>query len=466
TSDGTYQVLLLPVGTYNVTAEKAGFRKVVTEPQPLSINQSLRFDIRLEVGATTETIQVEAIAVGVETVNATLSQTVTGGQIQSMPLNGRNVLDLALLQPGVTPSSLGSTGQLGFSISGGRRDSVTYILDGGMNNNLLNNSVVLNPNPDAIAEFRILTSNYNAEYGRNAGGIISVVSKSGGNEIHGSLYDFIRNDAFNANQYFNNKNKLPRSILKRHQFGATVGGPVIKDKLFYFFAYQGQRQTSTASRSAVQVFTPAELNGDFSLSNSARNGPDERVVKFLNTFPYFQPSQALRSQGIIDPNRIDPVAKNYIKAGLLPTSPTGQLLPRAGASADVDEYTPKVDYVRSVKDRFGVTLGYSKVPSLAPFHDEANVPGWAITNEVRRKFAGVNWVRTQSASFINDLRLTVQRNDGTQATPARQLPKPNELGIGMISDDPTGPTNLWFQSGMRIGFSRNGPTRLVDNTYI
>ena len=155
----------------------------MTSPQKLEINQSMKLDFRLEVGSTAETVQVEASGSGVETVNATLGATVTANQITNAPLNGRNAFDLALLMPGVIPAVAGNGT---FSIAGGRGDSVTYLLDGGMNNNLLSNAPVLNPNPDAIEEFRVLTSNYTAEYGRSGGGIVSVVTKSGTNAFHGS----------------------------------------------------------------------------------------------------------------------------------------------------------------------------------------------------------------------------------------------------------------------------------------
>src|SRR6202000_1738029 len=137
-----------------------------------------------------------------------------------------NVLDLAKLQPGVVESNPGNGGAGTFSIAGGKTDSVTFLLDGGNNNNLLSNGVVFNPNPDTVAEFRILTSNYTAEYGRNGAGVISVVTKSGTNDWHGSAFEFARNTDFDANSYFNIQQGLPRNDLKRHQFGGTIGGPI------------------------------------------------------------------------------------------------------------------------------------------------------------------------------------------------------------------------------------------------
>ena len=183
---GYFQLLALPIGTYKVSAEHIGFRTVMTTEQKLLINQALRIDIKLEVGSTNQTVDVGAEAAPVETVNATLGQSVTGRVLTNMPLNGRDMLDLALLQPGVTESNDDNLGAGNYSIAGGRSDSVTFLLDGGLNNDLLDNSNLIDPNPDAVAEFRILTSNYTAEYGRNGGGIISVVTKSGSNHVHGS----------------------------------------------------------------------------------------------------------------------------------------------------------------------------------------------------------------------------------------------------------------------------------------
>jgi hypothetical protein len=179
--DGYFQVLELPIGDYTVTAQHDGFQTVVSDAQKLLIGQALRIDLKMPVGTTSQTLNVEATGVTVETVNSTLGQSVTSRALVNPPLNGRDVMDLALLQPGITESNDDNAGAGNFSIAGGRTDSVTYLLDGGLNNDLLDISQLLNPNPDSVAEFRLLSSNYSAEYGRNGGGIISVVRKSGTN---------------------------------------------------------------------------------------------------------------------------------------------------------------------------------------------------------------------------------------------------------------------------------------------
>lgn len=465
--DGSYQVLLLPIGSYKVSAEAKGFRKTVTAAQRLEINQSLKVDVKLEVGSTAEVVQVEANASGVETVNATIANSVTGTQISEAPLNGRNVMDLATMLPGVIPAVAGGT-QAAFSVAGGRGDSVTYLLDGGVNNDLLSNGLVYNPNPDNVEEFRILTSNYTAEYGRSGGGIVSVVTKSGTNEFHGSVFEYVRNNYFNANTFFNNEQNLPISILKRNQFGARIGGPIAIPKLFngrnrafFSIGYQGQRLSQLSSATATAVFTPAEMKGDFSRSNSSGTGPDPSVVAYLQQFPFFQPNPTLASQGIIDPTKVNPVAQAYIKANLIPNTPSGTLFFQGAATNNNDELTEKLDFVVTEKDRLSVTLGSYRNPQLTPGN-----PGYPYTNGFNRYVGTVTYTKTISPTMLNELRFTAQRNNIKQAFPAASLPKAAELGVGITPDDPTGPPRLGFNSGLTTGFSPQGPTSEIDNTYV
>ena len=401
--DGYFQALNLPIGTYKITAVHTGFRELVTTTAPLQINQAMRYDLRMQIGAREEVVEVGSTAAAVETVNATIGQSITARPIVDMPLNGRNVLDLALLQPGVTETNPGSTSgaQAGtFGIAGGKSDSVTFLLDGGPNNDLLANGVVYNPSPDTVAEFRILSSNYTAEYGRNAGGIISVVTKSGTNTLHGSASDFLRNDAFNANSYFNNLNGVPKEVLKRNQFGGQLGGPAIKDKLFFFASYTGQRQTRVQTTNQLPVFTPTELTGDFSKSGPGGT-PDPQVAAFLATNPYWQANPGLAAQAIIDPTKINPTAKKYIAAGLVPTSPTGGKIAQASSTDINDQVTAKVDYVIGAKDKLMATLGWGRAPVLNPFSftfgsTASDAYGYGSTGDHHRRFANIAWGNTFS----------------------------------------------------------------------
>ncbi|HWW17146.1 MAG TPA: TonB-dependent receptor [Candidatus Saccharimonadales bacterium] len=492
--DGFYQVLSLPIGTYQVAIESAGFRRELFENQNLQINQTLRVDAKLGLGAQTETIEVTDQAANVETQDQTIGSSIAGETIQRAPLNGRNVLDLAKLAPGVTESNADSTASGGYSIGGGRTDSITYLLDGGVNNNLLNNAIVFNPNPDTIAEFRVIESNYSAEYGRNGGGIISEVTKSGTNDWHGSAFEFLRNDAFNANSFFNNANGLPRDVLKRNQYGGTFGGPITvpklvhgRDRFFFFVGYQGQRLSQQQTTGIGPVFTPAELNGDFSQA-AANGGVDPGVACFLSGLnhnqpnpkndptladgtscgtpasPFFQSDPTKAFNGIIDPTKINPISANYIKAGLIPTSPAGQANFQGAHISNSNELTTKFDFVISEKDKVSATLGGFRNPQLNPF-PFATVSGYADNNRFNDYYAAASYSHVFTPNVVNEFRLYIQRNNTSQDRPATKLPTASQLGVGITQDDPQGPPNLLFDNGLAAGFSEQGPTALINNTF-
>lgn len=471
-NSGFYQVLQLPIGHYRVTASAQGFdTKVVDSPTALEINHTLRIDVQLQIGQVSSTVTVEGNASMVETENQTVGDTVTGQAIFELPLNGRDTLSLIGTMPGVTPTNGDSTAAGNYSIAGGRTDSVTYLLDGGLNNDLLSNGVVVDPNPDSVAEFRVLESNYSAEYGRNAGGIVSVVTKSGTNTLHGTLYDYVRNTDLDANLFFNNQQGVPLSVLKRNQFGGTVGGPIIipkvfdgRNKLFFFFSYEGQRQIQDVNEGNVTTFTPAEANGDFSQSPYAST-----VANFLFANPQYQPNAALAAQGIISPSAISSVAKAYFASGLIPTSPTGSLYPVGTASNNYDEYLGKFDYNITSRDTLSGTFTTENNPQNQAFPTNgANVSGFPETVTSDSEFAGITYTHTFSPSLLNEVRVNAQRSDVVQYVPqgSNSNVTAAQLGLDLPSDQPSGPPMLFFSgSGTTIGYSYQGPTSLVDNTF-
>ena len=490
--DGFYQVLALPIGNYKVTATRDGFRTVESTEYKLLINQALRVDFKMQVGTASEKVEVGAEAAPVETVSATLGQSVTGRTLLNMPLNGRDTLDLGLLQPGVTESNDDNGGAGNYSIAGGRSDSVTYLLDGGLNNDLLDNSNLIDPNPDAIAEFRLLTSNYTAEYGRNGGGIISEVIKSGSNQIHGSAFDFFRNRVLDANDYFNIPLGIPRLDLKRNQFGGTLGGPIRKDKAFFFVAYQGQKQIQAVPDIDIPVYTPNELTGDFSqavpqggVTNggvtcpSASGCPDPLVASFLAQNPFFAQGNPLNA--MINPTSIDPVTQNYIKAGLVTTSATNQTVCNSNqictglfsTSLDEvdnrDEATIKFDFNLNSKDKISATIGLNRQGNpysgnLNPF-PYATVPGFPSKTIANYYFTNLAYTRIFSPSLLNEFHFLTHRSNYLQDAVTKYLPTGPSLGIGITPDLATGPTNIFFDTGYQFGPSENGPTRFVENTF-
>ncbi|HKV62361.1 MAG TPA: carboxypeptidase regulatory-like domain-containing protein [Candidatus Acidoferrum sp.] len=487
--DGYFQALAVPIGTYSVAIEKDGFQRQVFDNQVLQINQSLRVDAKLSLGSKTEVVEVRDQADNVETVNPTIGASITGRELTDMPLNGRNVLNLALMQPGVTPVDSSFSGAGTFNIGGGRADSVTFLLDGGLNNEQLANAVVFNPNPDTVAEFRILENNYTAEYGRNGGGIITEVIRSGTNEWHGSAFDFIRNDAFNANDYFHKNdpnNLLPRDVLKRNQFGGTFGGPVFvpklvhgKDRFFFFVGYQGQRQTQQQSINSFQTFTPAELTGDFSQAgNGGTAGPaacpnrDPNVAAFLQANPFFVGSAGNAACAKLDPARINSVAQKYIAAGLIPTAAGGFLNAHPSATNNDNELTMKFDFNVTQKDRLAVTLGGNRNPIVNGAGNPGigglvASPGYPLITNTHNYFSNFAYTHTFSSNLLNEFRVTVQRFNQLSSKPATTIPTHTAVGeIGITPDLELGAAALQFtDEGSYFGFSIQGPSTLISNTY-
>jgi hypothetical protein len=473
---GGYEALSLPIGQYSVEVEKSGFATTTSPAYALQINQTQKVDFKLPLAGATQAIEVTIQAAAIDTVSSTIGGSVTERPLVDLPLNGRDILDLAQLQPGVTlgnpdnGSATGVSNAGGISVAGGRTDSITYLLDGGNNTSLLNNGVVFSPNPDSVEEFRILENNYSAEYGRNGGGVISVVSKSGTRAYHGTAFDFDRNDAFNANDFFNKRNGVARDPLKRHQFGGTFGGEIFvpkflprKDKFFYFFSYEGQRLIDTQNNGVSQIATTAEVvNGDFSGAGALTQS---LVAQFLQANPYFQSDPVKASEGIFDPTTFDPVAQAYIKAGIFPYNATGFVNSIAKYTDNFDQYNGKFDFAFSDKDHFAVSLATNNHPSTSPFAGGATTP-FPVSNLTKAYIINIDETHAFTAKLLNDARFVAQRLKTVQDVPLEQLPGPQALGIGVTPDQTTGPTILSFDdTGTTFGFSYQGPTTLNNNTF-
>ncbi len=252
TQGGVFNFTNLPIGTYEVKAEAAGFDTAVQPPITLVLNQVARLDFKMKVGAVTNTVQVSSEAPQLQADTTQVSTLIDSNTITGIPLATRNYVELTLLAPGsVTPDNStfnnGDNTNSGGrpSINGHREQSNNFILDGMDNNQTSENDLAVTPSPDSIQEFNVITSNAPAEFGNFSGGIINASIKSGTNQFHGDAWEFFRNNVLNANQWENKfhgpGNELPRAALRWNMFGGTIGGPILKDKLFFFVDYQGQR---------------------------------------------------------------------------------------------------------------------------------------------------------------------------------------------------------------------------------
>src|SRR5215475_2417854 len=249
TSDsGVYTIPFLPVGVYVLTVESTGFKKLVSNEITLEVNQTARVDLQLQVGGVNEIVNVQGVSPVLQTENVMVGQVITGNTTTALPLNGRNFQQLTLLVPGTinpNPGGFNTVGQGAQGrpyVNGNREQGNAFLLDGISVDETIDNRIGYKPNVDAIAEFRVETSNSSAEFGNVTGATVNATLKSGTNDFHGNAFEFLRNDALDANTWSNNRNGATKQKLRQNVFGGTLGGPVIKNRLFFFTDYQGTLQ--------------------------------------------------------------------------------------------------------------------------------------------------------------------------------------------------------------------------------
>src|ERR1700726_2684122 len=266
-NNGEYIFLEVPVGTYDMEVAQQGFKRYTRKGIIVNLNEVVSLDIPLQVGGSTETVEVTGTPPIVDTTSTQLGAVVNSISSTQLPLNQRDVYQLLQLQPGVQ-SQIGNSLFYGsdkagvVTVNGGRGRSNNYSVNGGDGNDLFVNLPAVQPSPDSIEEFRVITNNFDAEFGRNSGAVVNVVTKSGTNNLHGSFYEFFRNDVLNAHAF--TFVESPKPGFKQNQFGGTLGGPIKKDKTFIFGSYEGRRVISGVSSGTVLLPTSGELNGDFS----------------------------------------------------------------------------------------------------------------------------------------------------------------------------------------------------------
>ncbi len=326
---GNYTVTALPPGNYRVEAQFPGFATQIRTGVVLQVNQNARLDFEMAVGDVAQTIDVIGTAPLVETDTASLGQVIDRDKIDDLPLNGRSFLGLNFLAPGVSPLSQGeNTASRGGNahINGGRLWGNNFILDGVDNNDLANGEIRLLPSIDALAEFKVQTSTFAAEFGRATGGVVNLTTKSGTNQFHGTLFAFHRNDNLDARNFF----APTKPEFKRNDFGGTIGGPIVEDHTFFFFNYEGSRQRQSKSRAGT-LPTRAMKSGDFSALSKTITDPTTGLPFPGNIIPSsrFSPQAVKFLPFFIDPDIDSPTGNNTFRSAAVPK--------------DIDQYTIRVD---------------------------------------------------------------------------------------------------------------------------
>jgi hypothetical protein len=395
--DGGYVLPDLAIGSYRLTAQAAGFKTFVQEGIHVQVDENRRVPIQLALGAVNESITVQADVAQVETRSGALKEVVDSTRIVELPLNGRNPLQLQYLVPG--SGGITAAGQAendSVAINGARANLSNYTLDGADNHDPFFNTPSVFPNPDALEEFSIQSSSYSADLGRNAGALMNAVTKSGTNRLHGSLFEFLRNQDFDARNFFANS----ASPFKRNQFGASVGGPIRKDKTFFFASYQGTRVASEPGAQTPIVLTAAQRSGDFSSFNKPLKDPDG------GTFP----------GNIIPASRLSQPALNFMNTFVpLPNAPNGVYTFASQQTTTDDQIVTKVDRSLSANNQISGRLLWER-NNTNQVVTNTTLPGFLALIQYKNWNAAINDIHTFSAHVVNEF--TFGFNDITR----EQLP--------------------------------------------
>jgi hypothetical protein len=320
TSDrGEYSFADLPAGSYDVTIKAPNFKEYVSKGVQLFVSSTTTVNATLTVGSATEQMTVEANALQVETSTGAVGNVVEGNQVRELPLNGRSFAQLTQLMPGVSPASnfdskhKGLEAGVDFSVNGNNTTGNIFLVDGVNNNDIgSNRTILVYPSIDAIQEFKILRNSYGPEFGQAMGAIVNIVTKGGTNQFHGGAFYFGRNDVLNATDYFNNLNSAPKDKLRRNDYGYNIGGPIVKDKLWFFWSQEWNHELRGKLRSA-NVPTVAEKNGDFSnLRTGCENAPNQPDSVLVD---HISPTGQLIVNLFPDPNVANPVGcQNWVQS--------------------------------------------------------------------------------------------------------------------------------------------------------
>jgi hypothetical protein len=493
-ADGNYLFPQLPVGTYSISVSASGFKAFVATGIIINIDQEYVQSVKLEVGSKSETLEVAADAVQVNTTDMQLSNIVDSKQMVELPLINRNFVGLSLIEPGVQAASDRFTGN--FSTSGGQSQQSEYLINGADTNDISLNTLTYTPNLDAINQFNLVEGSLNAEYDRNSGGIVSATLKQGTNHFHGDLFEFYRDTFLNTNNYlqksFNSAGQRTDKVSKYHQniFGATIGGPILKDKLFLFYAYQGTRQIVPESGGSVSVYTQANLNGDFSEDLTAHSNHFNYVFspqKIPGTFtalstlsPKCIPNgtntwsaclNSLPTPGVIPTTAFNPVAYNLVKnyvplpnnSGVSPYSYIFHPLVTTKANQDL----ARMDYAISAKNQLTLIGVYnrSSAPETLPFTG-ATLPGFGDVSTSYTQQYTLDDVHQFGPTLVNEFAAHWTRFNFQAVIP--QVPtQPSSAGFSVSPQNTAGaglPT-IAVGNFFTLGFSTNGPQPRIDQVY-
>lgn len=470
---GAYVLLELPVGHYSLQVEAKGFQTYIQRGIVLDVDDTPTIPVHLAVGSETQKVEVQADAQLIQTTVTSLGKTVTERDVLELPLNGRNFSQLGLLQPGVAPMTPGLAEAGGtlrdgqpYAVNGQRPESNNFLIDGANNFNGVDGGFVLEPPLDAITEFKILTHNANAEFGNSLGSTTNIITRSGTNSYHGALWEFLRNDAFDATNYF----AAETEPLKQNQFGGTFGGPIIKDKTFFFGYYEGFRNRQGETQGST-VPSVAERGGDFSQLCNASAGesfnsagicsnPQHQLVFLFGNPPFPIPYNQI--QGFISP-----FSQSLLSLFPTPNSGTNVYNATETLRDNTDQFGVKVDHYLSATDTLNFRYMFSNGSRFDPLSPSgASVPGFPVGEDHRAQNFVAQDTHTFSPAMIGVFRVSYLRNKFLVDQHLNHQ-SPTDLGFGYSSSLPLaqGPPFIQVNGYTTVGDPITGPRDTYENAY-
>jgi hypothetical protein len=429
---GRYQFPALPIGDYTFRAIAPGFKQQVVE-MTIEVGCRITQDFDLEVGDVSEQVAVTSTNDGIERSTMSVGHVVAQRMVQALPLNGRYFLDLGLLVPGsVTPpqgafSSAPIRGLGSFSITtgGNREETVNYVLNGITLNNLTNSSITFQPSIGAVQEFKVDNSTFSAEHGQSSGAVVNIATRSGGNEFHGELFEFFRNEVLDARNFFTFTSTEPPPF-KRNQFGGQLGGPIIKDKTFFFFSYEGLRQRQRLDLNSLV------------LSDSQRAAASNDVI--VNLLPLIP------------------------RANFVDSSGTSRFVGSANASVDTDQWSVDLSQNLAKNDRLHGYYSAYRTSLTEPNRNGNTIPGFGNTTLQLRQVFTLNETHIFGPTLVNELRFGFNRFSSA-TTPNARL-SPADLGINNGITQPIGLPQISVAGGLNFGGPSTNPSGRGDTTFI
>ncbi len=431
--DGSYQVAALPVGIYQVKVQASGFQTQIVENLIVEVGRLLVQDFQLEIGDVSQTVIVTSTSNQVERATVSVGHVIDERMVKEIPLNGRYFLDLGLLVPGsVTPpqgafsaSPMRGVGSLAINTAGNREETVNYIVNGITLNNLTFNSISFQPSISSVQEFKVDNSTFSAEYGQSSGAIVNIATRSGGNEFHGELFEFLRNDALDARNFFNFTSSEPPPF-KRNQFGGRLGGPIVKNTTFFHFSYEGLRQRQGLDLNSLV------------LSDAERGRVTNPVVsKLIELIP---------------------------RANFVDSSGTARFIGSGTAPVNVDYWTIDISHNLTERDRLHGFYAIQRVVLSEPSRLGNTIPGFGHDSRVQRQIFTLNETHIFGPALVNEVRFGFSRWVSA-LTPVAQL-NPADFGILNGINDPIGLPQINIAGGLNFGGPANQPSGRADTTFV